>query len=62
MPIRLDSLDQELVVDSGFIVFNQRNYPELRGMLTHLKIEIFPTHMSFSVSDKKNNLEFSKSA
>lgn len=57
--IRLPSLDKDLVVDSGFIVFNHRNYPEFRGMLAHLNVETIATDMSFSVSDRQNNNEFS---
>jgi predicted NAD/FAD-binding protein len=57
--IRLPFLDPDLVVDSGFIVFNNRNYPEFRGMLAHLNIDAFATPMSFSVSDRQNHIEFS---
>lgn len=57
--ISLPSLDSDLVVDSGFIVFNHRNYPELRGMLAHLEVDTYATSMSFSVSDRQNHIEFS---
>jgi len=57
--ISLPSFDSDLVVDSGFIVFNHRNYPEFRGMLAHLDIDTYATNMSFSVSDRQNHIEFS---
>lgn len=57
--ISLSSLHPGLVVDSGFIVFNHHNYPEFRSMLSHLNVDTVATEMSFSVSDRKNPLEFS---
>jgi predicted NAD/FAD-binding protein len=57
--ISLSSLYPGLVVDSGFIVFNHHNYPEFRSMLSHLNVDTVATEMSFSVSDRKNPLEFS---
>jgi uncharacterized protein len=38
-------------VDTGFIVFNDRNYPNFERMLSELGIPSQPTNMSFSVSD-----------
>ena len=57
--ISLPSLHPDLVVDSGFIVFNHQNYPEFRSMLSHLNVDTVATDMSFSVSDRKKSLEFS---
>ena len=57
--ISLPSLHPDLVVDSGFIVFNHQNYPEFRSMLSYLKVNTVATDMSFSVSDRQNPLEFS---
>lgn len=37
-------------VDTGFIVFNDRNYPHYRQLISELEIEATPTDMSFSVS------------
>lgn len=36
-------------VDTGFLVFNERTYPQLIALLAHLKIETAPSEMSFSV-------------
>jgi uncharacterized protein len=37
-------------VDTGFIVFNKKNYPHLTGLFARLQVEIHPTTMSFAVS------------
>ena len=37
------------MVDSGFIVMNDRNYPLLTKLFLELEIELHPTSMSFSV-------------
>ncbi|TAK95961.1 MAG: FAD-dependent oxidoreductase [Aquabacterium sp.] len=36
-------------VDTGFLVFNERTYPGLIGMLETLQVEAAPSEMSFSV-------------
>ncbi|HMY27088.1 MAG TPA: FAD-dependent oxidoreductase [Solirubrobacterales bacterium] len=38
-------------VDTGFIVFNRRNYPVFTSMLEELEVTSRPSNMSFSVSD-----------
>ena len=38
-------------IDTGFIVFNERNYPEFKAMLDGLGVASRPSSMSFSVSD-----------
>lgn len=38
-------------IDTGFIVFNERNYPEFTSMLRRLGVPSRPSSMSFSVSD-----------
>ncbi|HEY8575767.1 MAG TPA: FAD-dependent oxidoreductase [Devosia sp.] len=46
-------------VDTGFIVFNQANYPNFTALLDHLKVESTETHMSFAASIGDGALEYS---
>ena len=46
-------------VDTGFIVFNDRNYPNFERLLAEIGVESQPSTMSFSVSDDAGDFEFS---
>lgn len=45
-------------VDTGFIVFNEPNYPNLTAMFAHLGVETIPARMSFGVSLDEGALEY----
>lgn len=47
-----------LGVDTGFIVFNDRTYPNLIAMLAHLGVPARATDMSFAVSLDDGKLEY----
>jgi predicted NAD/FAD-binding protein len=45
-------------VDTGFIVFNYRNYPLLTGLFAHLNVPIAKSDMSFGVSINQGWMEY----
>ena len=45
-------------VDTGFIVFNEKTYPNLTALFAHLGVETRATDMSFAVSMRGGALEY----
>ncbi|WP_114766261.1 NAD(P)/FAD-dependent oxidoreductase [Vibrio rhodolitus] len=45
-------------VDTGFIVYNDRTYPNFIKMMNEVGVEGLATQMSFSVANKTNGLEY----
>lgn len=56
VPVETDG--QVVPVDTGFIVFNDRTYPEFIEILSGLGVESQPSVMSFSVRCEKSGLEY----
>jgi len=57
--VRVDTADETHWVDTGFIVLNDRNYPNFERLLERLGVATQPSNMSFSVSDQDGGLEYS---
>jgi len=47
-----DPVEGPISVDTGFIVHNDRNYPNLSRLLSELSIPVQDTEMSFAVTDR----------
>ena len=56
--IRVDTPYETHHVDTGFIVFNDRNYPTFERLLSRLGVEWQPSTMTFSVSDGLGDFEY----
>jgi predicted NAD/FAD-binding protein len=60
--VRVDTPYETQHVDTGFIVFNDRNYPRFERLLQRLGVPSQPSTMSFSVSDGRGDFEYSGSS
>jgi predicted NAD/FAD-binding protein len=49
---------QDIAVDTGFIVFNDRTYPHFIALLKELNVDWRPSSMSFSVRCEDTGLEY----
>jgi predicted NAD/FAD-binding protein len=56
--IRVDTAHETHQVDTGFIVMNDRNYPNFTRLLRRLGVATQPTHMSFSVKGEEEDFEY----
>jgi uncharacterized protein len=60
--VRVDTPSETHEVDTGFIVFNDRNYPNFERLLSQLGVGWQPSTMSFSVSDGRGDFEYNGSS
>jgi predicted NAD/FAD-binding protein len=57
--VRIDTAYETHHLDTGFMVFNDRNYPNFERLLERLRVGWQPSDMSFSVSDSRGSFEYS---
>ena len=55
------NLNELISIDLGFIVFNKVNYPNLTKLFSKLQVPYEKSNMSFSVTVKNSNIEYSGS-
>ena len=57
--VTVEAEGRSFEVDTGFIVMNDRNYPNFERLLAELGVATQPTEMSFGVSDRNGEFEWS---
>lgn len=57
--VSVEMPEGEVPVDTGFIVYNEKNYPNLTAFFHHLDVETTPSCMSFAVSIAEGRMEYS---
>ncbi|HVQ58817.1 MAG TPA: FAD-dependent oxidoreductase [Solirubrobacterales bacterium] len=57
--VAVEAEDGTHQIDTGFIVFNDRNYPNFEALLEEIGVASQPSHMGFSVSDGRGGFEYS---
>jgi predicted NAD/FAD-binding protein len=60
VPVELDG--ERHAVDTGFIVYNERTYPNFTKLLAQLRVETQPSDMSFGVVCEESGIEWASSS
>ena len=60
--VRVDTAHETHWVDTGFIVFNDRNYPRFERLLDRLGVRAQPSDMSFAVTDTCGDFEYASTS
>tara|TARA_B100001059_G_scaffold50893_1_gene44257 strand:+ start:798 stop:2030 length:1233 start_codon:yes stop_codon:yes gene_type:complete len=56
--VPVEMAGEQYEIDTGFIVCNDRNYPNFLKFMDQLNVSLHPTEMSFSVRNDSENLEY----
>ena len=56
--VKVDEKNNPFYIDVGFMVFNKITYPNFCSLIDDLKVETYPSSMSFSVNYRPLNLEW----
>lgn len=56
--VEIDYEGRRIAVDTGFIVYNEMNYPHLTALFAHLGVETQASDMSFAVSARGGRFEW----
>ena len=56
--VHINEEDEQIPVDTGFIVYNETNYPIFTKLLAQLDVKTIATQMSFCVHCERSGLQF----
>ena len=56
--VEVDGPTGPIAVDTGFIVYNERNYPNLVALFEHVGVPTKPSEMSFAASIDDGSIEY----
>ena len=56
--VKIECYKEDIYVDTGFIVFNEKNYPNLTKLFDHLNVKTKNSTMSFGFSLSDGKLEY----
>ena len=56
--VKIECDKEDIYVDTGFIVFNEKNYPNLTKLFDHLNVKTKNSTMSFGFSLSDGKLEY----